>query len=1602
MAINVLGPLVTDDGTPSLAPRDRVVLAALVTRLGQEVSVDALAGALWGEAPPASAAKVVQGCVVRLRRVLGAEAIRTGPSGYRLVVPAHDVDARRFERLLAEGVEQLAVGEPDRAAYTARRALDLWRGHPLPELEEWEPGRLEAERLTALRLQAEELSLEARIASGQHHEVLAEARTRVGEQPLRERRWHLLARAQYQSGLQADALATLRTAREHLLDELGLDPGPELVGLEKAILRQDPALDRSTAPSPSGQPPYPGLVPFDVDDAASFFGREREILECLTMWTAHGVLAVVGPSGSGKSSLVRAGVSARLADGGHRVVVMTPGARPLSSLETSLAGVGPRDDVVLVVDQAEELVTLCDREVERRSFAAALVDLAPRVRPVLAVSADRLGELAAYPDLVRLLEPGLYLLARLEPTALREVVEGPARVAGLLLEPGLVDVLVRDVAEEPGALPMLAHALRQTWERREGRTLTVSGYEASGGIQGAVAQSAEHVYRDLTAEERSALRDLLLRLVTPSPDREPVLTRMPRDVVAPDDQRQRIVERLVRARLLTRDQGAVEIAHASLVRAWPRLRRWLAEDLQGQLLWHHLTDSSLAWDASGRPEDELYRGARLAAASEWERRVGPSLTQVEREFLDAGRTVHQREVRRLEEEAARQRRSVRRLRALAAAVAVVALVATLLGTSAVRQADRADVEALRARAHELAASSLQAMNSDPGLGRTLAVAAAEAGPETPSVQTSAALHQALATDQVVARLTFPHAFGRLTADLHPDGDRVAMTSEWPDAGTRFVEVQQLDGRPVATLELPRTLDAASAIFDRAYFTPDGTELAAGVLWNPTHTGRIGPPNDEPPPTLLGVHIYDTETYELEDVVDVGACGGGLLSATQTHVVVYAAASPSCDWTLSEGRDLVLVARGSGERTVLAEGITNLVGSARLSADGRFVVHEDRAGGTREVVVRVLASGEEVARWAGDTLRDVSPDGAWVLQGLNAWTVREVATGNEVTFQDPRGIGFYADFHPDGQSLTTVTEDGTVSWWDVRTGERLGSHRGLRAGSVSVAADGLVTVADAAGIEVSVVDPNRGESGTRGRVCPVTSDITEMMVRDGGVHTSVRCEDASSWSHHRTDLATARTTQLDAGRVVWSDSGMQWRESVGSPPAAPAGAVNQLYLEVLADDARADPVRLGGMCPLVWGERGAVTEGCAPFPEQPFFLDPCAVAFSPDGGLVAAISCPGSSGGLTVWDTGSGELLHAGTVADPETGGAPTHLVFTPDGTELVVSTETGHVVVLDVDSWKVARRSAAPVLDASYMPVVGFLGGGDLVGVTNVGAPGGGADATLHVLNRESLVPQHTRQSLHEGTVMDAELSPDGSRVATAAAQGLVRLWDTGTLDLVHEIPVSQAVHAVAWLDDRRLVLLRDDGTLDTVLTDPGELIAVAREGLNRPLTTAECRSFGFEGSCPSLGQLRDGPTATDLDGSYVLRRRAEDFHADMRAGVEAEQGATLDQRSTEELAALSAEILGEAAGMRLHLEDRSFRVVRDVATSGQVEGAEAHCEGTYTVTGDMLRLDAERGTWCYLGLYLEARFSVEEGGLRLHADGFRGPVFERYLWGDQLLLSQT
>lgn len=238
--------------------------------------------------------------------------------------------------------------------------------------------------------------------------------------------------------------------------QLGLDAGRDLVGLEERLLRQDPALTPPVVTRVSQACPYRGLLPYGAEDADSFFGREDDEAACLRRLRDTRVLAVVGPSGVGKPSLVRAGVVASLVRDGTPVLVTTPGGHPTGSL----AELKPRGRQTLVVDQAEEAVTLCQDSAEReRYFAALTAHVGAGGQLVVSLRADHLGELAPYADFARVLEDGMYLLGPMSEPDLRSAVEGPARRAGLRLEPGLVDLLVREVEGAPAALPMPSYVL---------------------------------------------------------------------------------------------------------------------------------------------------------------------------------------------------------------------------------------------------------------------------------------------------------------------------------------------------------------------------------------------------------------------------------------------------------------------------------------------------------------------------------------------------------------------------------------------------------------------------------------------------------------------------------------------------------------------------------------------------------------------------------------------------------------------------------------------------------------------------------------------------------------------------------------------------------------------------------------------------------------------------------------------------------------------------------------------------------------------------------------------------------------------------------------
>jgi WD40 repeat protein/DNA-binding SARP family transcriptional activator len=802
--IGVLGPLEVNGRLSGLGRRDRVVLEALAMRPHAVRSPDDLADALWPGQRPETWAKVVQGVIVRLRRLLGHGAVELVTGGYRLVVDDGDVDGVEFERLVERGQSLLAVNEPARALATYDDALRLWRGTPMDDLVDWPPGRDEARRLADIHGAAQEERLEAALSCGRAHEAVSEARRLVGEAPLRERRWQVLAAALYGAGRQAEALSALRDATRVLREDNGLDPSPMLGTLEQAILRQDATLPQARrVRRSSGVCPYPGLSSYQAGDSQHYVGREADVATCLRRLSEHPLLVVVGPSGCGKSSLVRAGVVPARQQRGQFMAVITPTPDPLEALararEDAPRGAG------LVVDQLEELAASEQDPGTARTFLDEVAAWTRRGPVVLAVRADHLADLAISPDLAELTDRAIQLLTPMSTTELRRVIEEPARKTGLVLEPGLVDLLLRDVTGEPGALPLLSHALRETWERREGDVLTVEGYLRTGGISGAVAQTADQVYDTLSEDQRAVLRGLMLRLVTRTRDGAPVSTHLSttdvheRGTVAP------VLRRLVASRLVTADDTTVAIAHESLATVWPRLRVWLDEDTEGRRILGHLQVAADGWMSAGCPPSELYRGARLQAVLEWRARTRPVLTADEDRFvaLSVAQTAHDAERERLT--LATQRRQNRRLRRSLGVAAVLLVLAVSAGATAATSERNA-----AASAHAAAAAARE----------TVAARLGDAALIDPRADTSLLLAR-----QAVALANTPQTSANLLAALDAQSD-LQSVNNLGVVGFIGGQVQvSADGRRMLALQ-PDGVDLIDVMTGQRF--PNGKPLVADV------------------------------------------------------------------------------------------------------------------------------------------------------------------------------------------------------------------------------------------------------------------------------------------------------------------------------------------------------------------------------------------------------------------------------------------------------------------------------------------------------------------------------------------------------------------------------------------------------------------------------------------------------------------------------------------------------------------------------------------------------------------------------------------------------
>ncbi|GAA1765450.1 nSTAND1 domain-containing NTPase [Agromyces humatus] len=1119
MTVAVLGSTVVEGGE-RLSPRERAILAALTLRAGSTIQPDELADAVWGESPPKTWPKQVQIAIGRLRRHPTVPAITTADGGYRLDAPDDMFDDRRFEQLVASARDHAAHGQPDRAIAAFSSGLRLWRGSPYLDLPDWAPARNEAGRLLDLRSAAEEEVLRARLDAGHGADVVADAERLVRELPLREHRWEVLATALYRAGRQADALAAIRSARERLADELGVDPSPELVALETAILRHDAALDRDDAGVPdTGTCPYRGLRAFDAEDEEEFFGRSTEVAASLSRVDRSRFVAFTGPSGCGKSSLVLAGIVPVLRRRGLVVEIATP-RHWLVAPRTAMI-----DADVIVIDQFEELFTLGLEPDALTDAAQALEDRLERGGTVLlTVRSDFLDDCARLPRFADRFIEGVQLVPPIGPDGLREAIEGPARISGLRLETGLTELVLRDAAGRPGVLPHVSHALVETWIRREGSTLTVAGYEASGGISGAIAQSADRLYLRMTPAERVVCRSTLLRLVFLGADGSPVRRSLPLRAVHGAAQHDRVLGMLTAARLVSTDETSVLVSHEALADAWPRLRSWLEDDADDIRTMHALGNAAEAWDAGGRTEEDLYRGGRLETALEWRSGEDRDLTEVEAAFLDRSGEREASERRELATRATRERRQNRVLRGLLVAGAVL-LVASIAGTgfavTATQEAERQSQEAARqseaAVIEAVTSTSLALRESERDVAALIAAEAYRRWPDDARAR-SALLATFTASESFLGNLHVPEA-DRIAGDLIPGTDHAIVVRD--DASAVIVDVST--GAIVRELAYGEPPDVCCSVpFVRV--SSDGDFAAVLRHVDPGRGNNVFPGVGQSEASTLSVIDLETGDVRLGPIpLDIGA-GGLEVSPDGTTAAV--ADSGLRDGTLDDfGIMVVDLGSGRAERVVAAGGPPQSAvppTAMTFAPDGTLIV-----GTTGDRLSLIDVAGAEVIReipvpvYAANVALTATTDGRVFGAGQNIIFAVEIASATLMWEHRPGTV----NPSPCGWVAVAESRDtlycadlwGGIEERSMTTGEPTGRRFDPQLGAVGpieVTQDGTELVAIGADAPA----------------------ISSWRLDDSGLITRIVAEGSAVMDGYSPDGSSIITAERPPGAVWWEEMG----------------------------------------------------------------------------------------------------------------------------------------------------------------------------------------------------------------------------------------------------------------------------------------------------------------------------------------------------------------------------------------------------------------------------------------------------------------------------------
>ncbi|MBA8924375.1 WD40 repeat protein [Kutzneria viridogrisea] len=1101
--------------------------------------------------------------------------------------------------------------------------------------------------------------------------------------------------------------------------------------------------------------PYVGLAAFRAEEADRFFGRERVVESLLARVGERRFLGLFGASGSGKTSVLRAGLIAELTERGAPVLAFTPGARPLEECAVRLAALTgqsfgvlgaelaadpgnlhlvvrqflleqrPEIDLVLVVDQFEEVFTLCQDPAERAGFIAALVRAAgeptSRTRVVLGARADFFGHCGQYPELVEALADGQVLLGALAPEELRQVITRPAVRVGCTVETALVARIMADAAGQPAVLPMVSHALLETWRRRQGITLTLAGYEATGGIAHAIARTAEQTFEQLSPEQREVARGIFLRLVAPGEGTEDTARRITLDEL--DEQARPVLDRLAVARLITLDENTVQVAHEALIRCWPRLRGWVGDNRQGLRTHRHLTEATAGWESLHRDPGTLYRGARLAIARAWAQANPRLLTGRERTFLDASIAAE-------DAEQASARSHTARLRVFVAMLSCLLLVASTAVFVAIRAQQTTAEQRNRAIAQKVLGQAAQLRPGNPALSAQLDLAAYRLDP-TPD-----------ARDAVLSAFTAPYASGLVghtgmvrAVAYSPDGHTLASGDDVKSV--RLWRVADPD-HPQQLAVLPEATAGIAALA----WSADGHLLAVGAndgsvrLWevtDPAHPRQLSRFTTKT--TLLYALAFSPNSHLL-------ATGG---SGTQDDAAQL--------WDLTDPTHPGPLGALSGQGGV--------VRSLAFSTDGRTLATGTDPVSPQDVHnvflwdvgdPRVPRLQSPLADQGCDAYAvEFSPDGKYLATGeldnsVRVWALSGSGRPRQVyAFPGHTDVVRALAWTPDSHTLASGSDDGKVRFWHIPFGGAADTSAEVPTGS---AVSSLGFSAD-------------------GRILAVASH-----------DRTIRLEQVADQVHPwRADTPMGTVQFSPDGQLLvglTGGGGVQVRD-LGKPGSAPvmlkpdtgqwtfdalaALAFRGHTLDFLTDQGTGVAIRSwpdGDPARAVQGE--PVTLGRAEGVQLS--------AFSANGKLLAVTN---REAGATV------TLVDSADPAHPRRIGALTGLTsrslsaaFSHDGTLLAVGGDDSTVSLWDISRPATPRRLATVPSHTVGTVNAAAFGPDEHTLVTS------GPDNTMLLWDLTNPASPKRTGTLagHADTVYGIVFSPDGHLAATSSADRSVRLWD--------------------------------------------------------------------------------------------------------------------------------------------------------------------------------------------------------------------------------------